>query len=624
MPALLLWGAASAAGAGAPQPGGTPAFAHRFVERGIVVDTTIDRIEADNRGPLTSGDDVKFRFAVTDEASGGPVRGAYPAAWMDWLAGPEDRQQPCSDRVRRLLGGGLFSQAELDLNVYYVLALNHDPTITVVDPLFGFGGTKLLALIPLEGPGEDWVIDGAHKRVYVSQPDANAVAAIDTDAWQTIDQLDVGYRPTRVALQPDEAYLWVAIEETTADRSGVAVVRLDDLEIVARIRTGAGSHDIAFTPDSAFAFITNHDAASVTVIEIGRLNVVKQLDTAPAPVSIDVSDLAGAVYVAHADGTIATIDARTHEVVARTHAPPGLVQIRVAPGGRFALAPSSDTNTVSVFDTTSKRVIQTAHVLAGPDQIAFTDENAYVRHRGSEVVLIIPLDELGRAGEDVSVVDFPGGRLPFGQTSRPSIADGIVQASGEYGVLIANPADETIYYYKEGMAAPMGNFGNYGRRQPRAVMVVERNLRETAPGVYETAAALRRPGEYQLVFYLDAPRIVRCIDAAVASGSSRVPEGERPAIRIEPLVAKTDLSAGEPVTLTFRLTENGAAVSPEGPVRVLVFSPPWQRRTVAEAIGEGVFAVEFTIPRPGFYTVHVGAPSASIPPTRVLGLTVRP
>ena len=126
------------------------------------------------------------------------------------------------------------------------------------------------------------------------------------------------------------------------------------------------------------------------------------------------------------------------------------------------------------------------------------------------------------------------------------------------------------------------------------------NLRETVPGVYETAAALRRAGDYQLVFYLDAPRIVRCIDVAVASGSSRLPEGERPAIRVEPLVAKTDLSAGEPVTLTFRLTENGAAVSPEGPVAVLVFSPPWQRRTVAEAIGEGVFAVEFTIPRPRF------------------------
>jgi len=37
-------------------------------------------------------------------------------------------------------------------------------------------------------------------------------------------------------------------------------------------------------------------------------------------------------------------------------------------------------------------------------------------------------------------------------------------------VLVANPMDKSVYYYKEGMAAPMGNFSNYGR-QPRALLV---------------------------------------------------------------------------------------------------------------------------------------------------------
>ena len=46
----------------------------------------------------------------------------------------------------------LLSRPELDLNTYYVLALNADATITVVDPLFGFGGTKLLALVALPEP----------------------------------------------------------------------------------------------------------------------------------------------------------------------------------------------------------------------------------------------------------------------------------------------------------------------------------------------------------------------------------------------------------------------------------------------------------------------------------------
>ena len=114
--------------------------------------------------------------------------------------------------------------------------------------------------------------------------------------------------------------------------------------------------------------------------------------------------------------------------------------------------------------------------MEGPDQISFTDELAYVRHRDSEVVLMIPLDEIGVEGRVVPLVDFPGGQHPLGWTSRPSLADAIVQASGAYAVLIANPGDRMIYYYQEGMAAPMGSFMNYGH-EPRAVLVVERNLR---------------------------------------------------------------------------------------------------------------------------------------------------
>ena len=41
-----------------------------------------------------------------------------------------------------------------------------------------------------------------------------------------------------------------------------------------------------------------------------------------------------------------------------------------------------------------------------------------------------------------------------------------------------------IYYYSEGMAAPMGNFQNY-RRVPRAVKVVDRSLREEARGLLD-------------------------------------------------------------------------------------------------------------------------------------------
>ena len=72
---------------------------------------------------------------------------------------------------------------------------------------------------------------------------------------------------------------------------------------------------------------------------------------------------------------------------------------------------------------------------------------------------------------------------------------------------MADMHDRAIYYYKEGMAAPMGTFTNY-KREPMAVQVVDRSLHEArlTPGVYETVAKLGKPGVYDVIFFSTRPR----------------------------------------------------------------------------------------------------------------------
>jgi hypothetical protein len=128
---------------------------------------------------------------------------------------------------------------------------------------------------------------------------------------------------------------------------------------------------------------------------------------------------------------------------------------------------------------------------------------------------MVPLDQLGRKGVPLTVVTFPGGQQPLGETWINSPAARVVEASGESAVLVANAPDKQVYY-KEGMAAPMGSFSNYGR-QPMAAQVVDRSLRERAsPGVYQTVAKLPKPGLYDVFFFLDSPRFVNCFEFAVA------------------------------------------------------------------------------------------------------------
>jgi YVTN family beta-propeller protein len=605
------------------------AFQDSIHRQGIAIDVAIDPVsggDSIDSSALHEGDRVTVRFRLSDAKTAKPYRGANPAAWMDWT-GSASRKRECSDRAARYLSGSLFDQPNLDLNVFYVLALNADPTITVVDPLFGFGGTKLLALIVLDSPGEDWAIDRDDQYLYVSLPDSDAVAVIDTDSWRVHDSLKVGARPRRIAFQPDGAYLWVASGENAAETSGVDVIRVADGKLLTHIATGAGIHDLAFTRDNEFAFVTNRDAGTVSVIDIRTLVEVKELATGSQPVSIGYSSLAQAAYVAHyGDGVIAVIDGQRHVVLQPSpRAEPGLAQVRITPDGQYAFAPNPARDTVAIIDTASNRLIHTAHVLEGPDQISFTNENAYIRHRNSDTVLIIPLSEVGKAGLGVSVVDFPGGQHVLGRTSRTSVADAIVQASGHYAVLVANPGDQAIYYYKEGMAAPMGTFSNYGR-EPRATMVVERNLRERKAGEYQTSVILRQAGDYQIVFYLDTPQIVHCFDVSVAANPARLVRRTSPPVEVQVVQPETEGRAAEPIKLAFRLTdrETGRPVTGLPDVRVLVFSPAWQSRFGAVAGPDGIYAVETTIPEPGTYSITLSVPSQGIYGEQYQWLTVHP
>lgn len=602
----------------APKPGAKGPFARRIVQGGVAVDFLVDHQDPKRRqtGEFREGDPVSLSIGISDAATGAALSGLNPAAWLTLVRrGEQTNSKGCAERVQTLIGGGLLARAELDLNVYHVLALNADPTITVVDPLFGHGGTKLLALIKLKSPGDDWVTTSDQETLFVSMPDANQVAVIDTTSWSVAAHVDVGSGPARVALQPDEAYLWVSCG--TNAQSGVAVVSLREMKTIARFPTGKGRHEIAFSDDSRFAFVTNHDDGTVSVIDVRRLTKIRDVPTGSKPASIAFSKLAQAVYVSDNDsGTVTVISSTKHEVIARMKAEPGLGQIKFAPGDRLGFVLNTATNTVYILDAALNRIIQKADVGKGPDQLAFTSKLAYVRHRDSEIVLMIPLNEVGKEGKPVPVVDFPGGQNPFGKTSRPSLADSIVPAAEDNAVLVANPADKTIYYYQEGMAAPMGNFSNYGR-EPRAVRIVDRSLRERKPGTYLSMARLPQAGPYKIVMFINSPRVVDCLDFSIAPN----PEHAVPAPpRIEPVSTQTSVEPGKQIRMSFRITDSatGKPITDLKDVLALTFAVGvWQDRRLIEHVGEGIYSLTVTPPGPAVYQVYLSCASIQLAHARV-------
>jgi YVTN family beta-propeller protein len=578
----------------------------KIVEQGIAIEFTADPL-AQNAKSIRAAEDVNVRFQVTDTTTGTPVKGLGLSAWINMR--PKDKAtEPaqCREKIQSYLTGSLRLRPDVDLNSYYVLALNKSADISVIDPLLGFGGSKLLTLIMLKSPGEDWLLTRDGEKLFVTLPLVNQVAVISTRTWKVTNYIDTGVKPTRIALQPDQQYVWVTNEDS------VTVIDTAKLTVAAKIESGAGRHDMVISNDNRFAFVSNSESGTVSIIDVRTLARLHDVKVGPGPTSMSLSDLSKALYVAsEGDGTVTVIEGQSHQVLAQMKTKPGARSIRFAPGGRYGFVLNTKESVVNIFDAASNRMLHEINTGKSPDQIMFSETFAFVRSLGTENVEML---RLGTIGKEVDITEFPGGQALPGNGSTPVRADSIVLAPEGNAVIVANPVDKVLYYYSEGMAAPMGNFQNY-RREPLAVLVVDRSLREIQPGVYSTTIKLPASGRYDVAFLNDSPRVAHCFEITAEANPS-LKEKPQVALSIEHQVKEQRLSANKDFVFRFKLidTATGSPKSDLQDVRVLTFLSPgvWQRRDIAKSVGHGVYELKINVPQTGLYMLFVESSSMGV------------
>ncbi len=374
----------------------------KIVEQGVAIEFTAEPL-VQNVNSIRAAEDVAVRFKVTDTTSGTPVKGLGLSAWISMRDGdkaPELAQ--CREKIQSYLAGSMRARPDVDLNSYYILALNKTPDISVIDPLLGFGGSKLLTLVMLKSPGEDWLLTRDGELLFVTLPAVNQVAVITTRSWKVIDYVDVGATPARLTTQPDQHYIWVAND------GGVTVIDPATLKVAAKIATGAGGHDIVISSDSRFAFVSNRENETVSVVDVQKLEKVSDVKVGPGPASLALSDLSKAIYVAsESDGSITVIDEQKQQVTARLQTKPGARSIRFAPGGRYGFVLNTKESTVNIFDAASNRMLHEVKIGKAPDQIIFSETFAFVRSLDTETVSMLRLATIEK---EVDITDFPGGQ----------------------------------------------------------------------------------------------------------------------------------------------------------------------------------------------------------------------
>lgn len=567
---------------------------------------------------LMEGTLADVRFRVSDMASGQPLSAIAPGAWMDQgQAGmsSEGQKMQCKSRIGLYLKGVLNAKPLMDLNSYYLMVLNKDASITVIDPNTSLGGiTSTMALIMLKKPPIDWVVSQDDKRMFVSMPSAGEVAIIDAEKFQVEFSVPAGVEPFRVALQPDERYLWVGNNSTEAASSGVTVIDTQTREKVLSLATGKGHHEIVFSSDSRYGFVSNRDSGTVSVIDIASLTLVTTLETGPAPLSLSFSALSQAVYVADGKaGLITVIDANSLKIRKVIEVGQGVGPMQFSEDGRYGFVLNTLQDQALVIDAASDNLIHELEVTAEPYQLTFTKAYAYIRGLATSRVSMVNLSTLG-AGQKPILQSFEAGASAPKLAGNLPLAESMDPGRDDNAVFVVNPVDNTTYFYMEGMNAPMFGYLNRGH-SARAVAVVDRSLREVEPGVYSTRIKLPVSGAVDIAFMMNQPQLTHCFTAQVEVNPALQQQYAKP--RIEYLPSDSVATLNAPVTARFRVTQGreNNPLSGVKDMRVRYFMAPSShaQEVPAKALKDGVYEASLELAKAGVYYLHVGADSLHLP-----------
>ena len=150
-----------------------------------------------------------------------------------------------------------------------------DNSVTAISP----STKKVLATIPVgKNPVGAWV--GKDNRMYVDNEDGQSVSIIDVKTLKVIEIISLGFMPGYVAYLPNMKEMWVS--DPMAGKVHYWTKGADEkFTKTGSFATAAGAHAIGL--NGTTAYVTNQEAASVSVVDVVKHTKIKDLTVGLKP-----------------------------------------------------------------------------------------------------------------------------------------------------------------------------------------------------------------------------------------------------------------------------------------------------------------------------------------------------
>lgn len=131
--------------------------------------------------------------------------------------------------------------------------------------------------------------------VWVVNPDANSVTAVDGRHFAKLDEIATGQEPWSIAITPDGSRILVA------NRAGGTLTMIDAAQrkVVKTIVVGAEPGALLLTPSGTLAFVTLMAEQLVAIVEIPSGKIVERIAVGPAPYALAFPPDGERAYITH-------------------------------------------------------------------------------------------------------------------------------------------------------------------------------------------------------------------------------------------------------------------------------------------------------------------------------------
>ena len=175
---------------------------------------------------------------------------------------------------------------------------------------------------------------------------------------------------------------------TNTDDGTVSVIDTATNKVTATVKVGYLPYGVAVSSDGKKVYVT--DDGGVSVIDTTTNTVTATVPVGSKPTGIAVNPNGNKVYVTnYGDGTVSVIDTATNTVTDIITVGNGPFGVAVNPAGTKVYVANFLSNTVSVIDTTKNKVTATVNIGYGSYGIAVTPDGKKVYVTMSYAVLVI-------------------------------------------------------------------------------------------------------------------------------------------------------------------------------------------------------------------------------------------